>query len=219
MAENRPAEMIARAANRTRAAGGARFELQIGERPIPWTSGRPINALRHPMMSFARGVVNRSFASRNAEGVIDLRSRRYMLFGAYAQLYADGRLWGGAPGRSLSTLSGDAHADATPLWLWELLDDVNDASQTDCAQVRGAQCRHLTASLNSRGASQMLPSRWCEDADALRPEIWIDENDHIRRIRVHADDRSQTLEFWEIGAEVAGLDWTRLPGQPTSVGS
>jgi len=213
MAKDEIADQFADAIRRTRAAGGARFELQIGERPVPWASDRPINPLRHPMMSLARGVINRSFAARDTEGVIDLRSRRYMLPGAYAQLYADGQLWGGAPGRSLSTLRGDRRADATPLWLWELVDGISDLRPIGLEQVRGARCQHLTALLERHHASEALPSRWFEDGDTLRPEVWIDDDGQIRRVQVHADDRSQAIELWEIGADVEGLDWTRLPKQ------
>ena len=53
-------------------------------------------------------------------------------------------------------------------------------------QVRDAWCRHFTASLDDRRACQMLPARWSEGDGVLDPEVWIDDNDHVRRIRVHA---------------------------------
>jgi hypothetical protein len=81
----------------TRAAGGARIELRIGERPVPATIQQPISVLRHPMRSVARWVGKIGSAARSSEGVVDLRSRRYMLSGPYAQAYVDGKHHGGAP--------------------------------------------------------------------------------------------------------------------------
>jgi hypothetical protein len=203
------ASLIAGALARTRAAGGARIELRIGERPVPATIDQPISVLRHPMRSFARWVVKSGSAARSTEGVIDLRARRYMLFGPYAQVYVDGEHRGGAPGRSLASLTVDRNHAAIPLWLCDLLDGVTAARQTGREELRGAPCRVFSADLDAR--SPALPPRWSTDPERLQPAIWIDADGDIRQIEVHTEDRAFRLELWDFAADADALDWTRLP--------
>jgi hypothetical protein len=206
---DRAVRFIAGALARTRAAGGARIELRIGERPVPATIQQPIGVLRHPMRSFARWVVKAGSAARSTEGVIDLRARRYMLSGPYAQAYVNGRHHGGAPGRSLASLTVHRNGAAFPLWLCDLLDGVTAARETGREEVRGAPCRVFSADFDP--GSPVLPPRWSTDAEGLQPAIWIDDDGYVRRIEVDAEDRPFRLELWDVGADVDALDWTRLP--------
>jgi len=205
--------MIATASARTRGAGSARIELQLGERALPAGFDQPIRAARHPMRSFARWYVQLQYAAKTTEGLIDFRSRRYMLFGAYAQVYANGELRGGAPGRSLSSLPRAKEWPVVPLWLLDLLDGMHDAGESGTETLRGVSCRRLTPDLDARHAAATLPSQWPVDPDLLRPEVWIGEDGYIHRIQVHAMDRAQGLELWDFGVPLDHLDWTRLPTQ------
>jgi hypothetical protein len=205
------AELIAGALARTREAGAARIELRAGERPIPATIEQPIRVLRHPMRSFARWVVRSGSAARSADGVIDLRARRYMLFGPYAQVFVNGAHRGGAPGRSLASLTVNKDTAAVPLWLCDLLDGVITARETGREELRGVSCRMFSADLDDPCASQTVPSRWSTDPDELRPAIWIGDDGYVRRIEVHAEDRAQLIELWDFGADADALDWTHLP--------
>jgi hypothetical protein len=203
------ARLIAGSLASTRAAGGARIQLRIGERLVPTTIEQPISVLRHPMRSFARWVVKAGSAARSTEGVIDLRARRYMLSGPYAQVYANGEHRGGAPGRSLASLTVDRNHAAVPLWLCDLLDGVTAARETGQEELHGAPCRVFSADLDA--CSPALPPRWSTDPEGLRPAIWIDADGYIRQTEVHAEDRTFLLELWDFGADVDALDWTRLP--------
>jgi hypothetical protein len=205
--------MIATATAHTRDAGSARIELQIGEQPLPSGFDQPIPVTRHPMRSFARWYVQLQSSAKNTEGLIDFRSRRYMLFGPYAQIYANGELRGGAPGRSLSSLTRGKNRPVVPLWLLDLLDGMHDAGETGGEMLRGVSCRRLTPDLDARHASATLPSQWSADPEQLRPEVWVGEDGYIHRIQVHALNRTQGLELWDFGVQLDHLDWTHLPAE------
>jgi hypothetical protein len=205
--------MIAAATARTRDAGSARIQLQIGEQSLPPGFDQPISTARHPMRSLARWFVQLQASAKTTDGVIDLRGRRYMLFGAYAQIYANGELRGGAPGRSLSSLTRSKDKSVVPLWLLDLLDGMHDAGESGTETLRGVSCRHLAPELD---ASQTLPSLWCAGPDALRPEVWVGEEGYIHRVEVYAMDRTLGLELWDFGVPLDHLDWTRLPTRQTT---
>jgi hypothetical protein len=44
----------------------------------------------------------------------------------------------------------------------------------------------------------------------LPAEVWLDDS-HIRRVRFVSERRIESLELWDFGASLEGLDWTRLP--------
>jgi hypothetical protein len=193
--------------------------LQIGEQPLPSEFDQPIRVARHPMRSFARWFVRLQAAAKTTEGVIDFRARRYMLFGPYAQVYANDELRGGAPGRSLSSLTRGKDRPVVPLWLLDLLDGMHDAGESGTEMLRRVACRRLTPDLDARHASTTLPSHWSTDPDVLRPEVWVGEDGYIHRVQVHAMDRTQCLELWDFGVPLDHLDWTRLPTrQPAEQG-
>jgi hypothetical protein len=205
--------MIAAATARTRDAGSARIQLQIGEQSLPLGFDQPISTARHPMRSLARWFVRLQASAKITDGVIDFRGRRYLLFGAYAQIYANGELRGGAPGRSLSSLPRSKNRPVVPLSLLDLLDGMRDAGESGTEILHGVSCRRLTPEL---GASQTLPSHWSADPDELRPEVWVGEDGYIHRAQVHAMDRTQGLELWDFGVPLDHLDWTRLPTQQSA---
>jgi len=219
MGDDQAAAMIGPATARTRGAASARIELQIGERALPATFDQPIGVARHPMRSFARWFVKAQSSAKTTEGVIDFRSRRYMLFGPYAQVYANGELRGGAPGRSLSSLTRGNNRPVVPLWLLDLLDGMHDAGESGRQELRGVSCRRLTPDLDARHASTTLPSHWSADPDVLRPEVWIGDDGYIHRVQVRAMDRTQGLELWDFGVPVDDIDWTRLPTHQPAEGN
>jgi hypothetical protein len=49
-----------------------------------------------------------------------------------------------------------------------------------------------------------------EDLLSLPIEVWVDES-HVRRIRFEHKDQVDTVELWDFGTPMDGLDWTRLP--------
>jgi hypothetical protein len=52
-----------------------------------------------------------------------------------------------------------------------------------------------------------------EDLRALPVTVWID-GQHVRRIRFESRPPARllaTLDLWEFGDSVSGLDWSRLP--------
>ncbi len=211
MADDRDAVAIATAVAHTRSAGSARIALQIGEQSLPAEFDQPISSARHPMRSFARWIVQLQSSATTTEGVIDFRSRRYMLFGPYAQIYANGELRGGAPGRSLSSLSRDDNRPVVPLWLLDLLDGMHNGGERGTEEVRGVSCRRLTPDLDAHHAAATLPSQWPRDRDVLQPMVWIGDAGYIHRVQVHAMDRTHALELWDFGVPLDDLDWARLP--------
>jgi hypothetical protein len=160
----------------------------------------------------ADGVVERAYAASRSEGVIDLRARRYMIdFGAYAELYADGRQWGGRSGRSLASLSPDTkHVRETPWRLLDLVGAIRAAHEIDREEIRGEICTRFTADVATDRLTTTLPAGWLDDPAGPRLEVWIAEH-YVRRVRVHAEQRTQTLELWDIGTPTDALDWARLP--------
>lgn len=213
MTEDRPAaDLIAETADRTRAAASARIELFIDHtwqmppmprrrrggliRPLAWVA----KAAGKRLLKAASG--NYDFRHQSAEGVIDLRARRYMFdYGSYARLYADGKEWDGRSGRPLSTLPPDDRELPTPLWLLDLLAGLTSAADERADHVRGTPCRCFTATVDIGRASKLAPGGVAvpalgrfEDLLALPIEVCIDDR-HVRRVRYRAEERTETLEL------------------------
>lgn len=158
---------------------------------------------------------------------MDVAGRRFMLdYGSYARLYADGQLWHGRSGRRLATLPAhelppDA-TPATPLWLLDLVAGIFEASDTGGGQeVRGAACRHLSATTDLSRATKATPGgigvparKRFEDLLSMPVELWLDDT-HIRRVRFSSQEanehRSEALKLWDFGVALDEFDWTRLP--------
>jgi hypothetical protein len=151
------------------------------------------------------------FGHLEGEGFFEPRADRYMLdFGAYAQIFADGKLFSGRSGRSLDTLRPhDASRDPEELLLLvRKLATGPDAHFEGADQVRGTSCRTYSVSF---GAASSLTA-------------WVD-GDYVRRIRLGESATSEpgrgqvklsvtkerTTELWDFGVLLEDLDWTRLP--------
>ena len=213
--DNRAQEAITAALGRTRAIGSARIELfrgaqDVSSLPDP-PSIRSVGVTKFAMSKVATWMVKNTAEARDAEGVIDVQKRRYMIdFGAYAVLQADAKEWSGRSGRSLSRLPADDPAESAPFWLLELLVVLRTATDAGHQDVRGVGCRYYHATVEASHAWTVLPDRWLEDRDDLPIEVWIGDG-YIRRVRLCAEQRTQTLELWDFGVAVDDLDWTRLP--------
>src|SRR3954470_8811656 len=94
-----------------------------------------------------------------AEGIMEPPARRHMIdFGSYAEVYKDGRRWGGRSGRSLATLDPwppDRQIDLW--WLLEALGGVVDAKLEGEETLHGVACRRLAASVDLARASALAP--------------------------------------------------------------
>lgn len=219
---------IAAAHTRTRAAGSARIELLTDFTfEMPPTPGRWRGMLLRPMISVARAAGRRllkavapgfDFRHQTAEGVIDLLGRRYMLdYGSYARLYADGREWEGRSGRLLATLPPNAQELPSPLWLLDILADLTGATEEGTEDVRGTVCRRFRANVDLSRAAKVTPGGvavWTvgrfDGMLTLPVELCLDD-EHVRRVRVLPEHGTETLELWDFGVSLGGLDWSRLP--------
>jgi hypothetical protein len=183
------ATRVAAAYERTIAASVARVEVLVAV-DVPPSRSRRRGGLLRP-------AVERCGSAR-AEGVLELRRRRYMLdHGGYARLGADGREWAGQPGVAISARAGEDPGAPTPLWLIDVLARITTATVAGADVVRGTSCTHLHVTADLRRASP------------LPLEVWIDEQ-HVRRVRFSEGIRTDTLELWDVGASLGELDWTRL---------
>jgi len=230
--ESSAIEVLRQAHERTLAAGSARILLCVAQSwPMPPMPQRRRGGLLRPVLKLGMFAGKRvwtlvtrdfDFGHREAEGVLDISGRRYMLdYGSYARLYADHREWDGRSGRSLSTLPPSCDQTPTPLWLLDLLAGITDVSDQGSDSVRGTSCRHLVAKTDLSRASPATPdgivpprvSRF-EDLLALPVDAWVDDQ-HIRRLRLKTESppevRTETLDLWDHGTRLDGLDWTRLP--------
>src|SRR3954451_1782441 len=117
----------------------------------------------------------------SAEGIIEPPARRHMIdFGSYAEIYKDGRRWGGRSGRSLATL--DPWPPDRQIDLWWLLDVLRggvDATLEGEETVHGAACRRIAASVDLTRASPLAPGGLrvpsvdrFEDLTALPITVW-----------------------------------------------
>ena len=231
MSSERPVDALRRARERTLAAGSARIALSTEYTwSLPALPRRRRGGVLRPVLNVAKAAGKRAWrlAARSAhrleaEGVLDLRGRRFMLdYGSYARLSAGGRQWSGRSGQLLSTLPSDRDVlDGAPLWLLDLLAGAVDARDEGSNDVRGTRCRHLAVTADMSVASRATPggltirtaigtSATFEDLLALAVAVWLDDA-HIRRVRFASEHSTETLELWDFGTPVDDLDWTRLP--------
>lgn len=229
--EASPAEHVAAAYERTIAATLARIEVVFDATwATPSRPRRRRGGLLGPALSLGSAAtrsllehVSQRFAHLRAQGVLDLQRRRYMLdHGGYARLGADGNEWAGLPGGAISTLAAEEPNSPTPLWLIDVLAGLTAATTAGNDIVRGTPCTHLHATVDLSRASRLTPGAVAvpsvdrfEDVLALPIEVWIDDQ-HIRRVRFSQDMRIDTLELWDVGSPIDGLDWTRLQAFPST---
>jgi hypothetical protein len=213
-------EIIA-CADRTLRASSARIEYRIDtvlpeRRPRPRSGplGRLARlAARAAWERIAPGVdaagLREAFTHQVGEGFLEAADGRYQIdYGAYAQMYIDGKRFGGRPGSLVQAHHRDHHAPdrrSDPLGLLMLLQGTTDAQHVRDETVRGTPCRMVAVRAGSAGLT-----------------VWIDD-EHIRRIRFeeHASSvqasvsRIVTLELWDFGLPAVSLDWSRLPSLRT----
>jgi hypothetical protein len=84
-------------------------------------------------------------------------------------------------------------------------------------ELRGTACRHLYATADLSKASRETPGGLAvrslgrfEDLLVMPVEVWIDSA-RVRRVRFTGEHRVETVELWDFGIPLDGLDWTRLP--------
>jgi hypothetical protein len=227
-------------ASRTLAAPSARIEFRVdwnwprrsaqdaGERllvrdTLGRLAGHVVGAVRDRVAGLELGHTV-------SEGFVEPAAGRYMIAsGRYAEIYLDGRRFGGRPGRPVRTLHGYPRSGWEPsrqerpgqdwsgevLWLLRLLSRTCAADPAGHERVRGTPCRKLAARVDP---GELTVST---DGDLT---VWID-GEHVRRIQLKrrrtlpgsADEsgfgvfREVTLELWDFGVSVSELDWSRLP--------
>jgi hypothetical protein len=161
---------------------------------------------------------------QEAEGYVDLAGRRFLLdYGSYARLHVDGREWSGRSGRPVSTLgAGEQERLPAPLWLLDLLRGAVRADEEGVEEVRSVPCRRVRVEADLGAASRLVPGGMpvpemprFEDLLALPVHVWLAE-DGVRRVRCALPGRVETVELWDPGVALAGLDWTRLPAFRTA---
>lgn len=211
-------EVIARA-DSTLAAASARIEVRIdfdvvgAARPArrrPGLVGRL--ARRAVKAAWARlapevdaSQLRAAFAHQVGEGFAEPAAGRYLIdFGGYAVLCADGKRFGGRSGQPLQARHRERREPERqydPLRLLRLLQGATDARHVGDQVLRGTLCRAITVRPGPSGLS-----------------VWVDDQ-HIRKVQfeerassAHSGiSKKQTLELWDFGVPVDGLDWHRLP--------
>jgi hypothetical protein len=221
-------EVIARV-NATLAAPSARIEyrqdMDAGAperpaRPRPGPVGRLARlAAGAAWKRIAPGVdvgeLREAFFRPVGVGFVEPAAGRYQIdYGAYAQMYMDGELFGGQSGAPLRDNNRSRRAEPRendPLRLLGLLREVTQAGYSGAETLRGTPCRAVAVLAGSAELTAWL-------ADSAELTVWIDD-EHVRRIQSvwraprgrHSGSLKRTFEMWEFGVPVGSLDWSRLP--------
>ena len=181
-------------------------------RPRPGPFGRLVRrAGRAAWERIAPGVdaasLREAFTHQVGAGFLQGAARRYQIdFGAYAQLYADGQLFGGQPGATLQGRITTGADRVTPTTRWACSCCCGTPARPSGRRRDGARtsCRVVEVRTGSTGLT-----------------VWIDDV-HVRRVRFeeHAPgepptvSQTVTLELWDFGPPAEPLDWSRLPSFP-----
>jgi hypothetical protein len=158
----------------------------------------------------------------SAEGIIEPPERRHMIdFGSYAEVYKDGKRWGGRSGRPIATL--DPWPPERQVDLWWLLGALRGTTSAPLEgeeTLHGALCRRVAAHVDLARASELargglhVPSvERFDQLSALPFTVWIDD-EHVRRVRFSEGDMASstlTLDLVEFEPGSSDLDWERLP--------
>ena len=219
-------EVIARV-NATLAAPSARIEYRresdLGPRPArprPGPVGRLARlaagaAWRRIAPGVDAGELREAFLHPVGTGFVEPAARRYQIdFGAYAQMYIDGELFGGQSGAPLRDNNRSRRAEPQkndPLLLLGLLREVTQARYSGAETLRGTPCRAVAVLAGSAALTAWL-------AGPMELTVSIDD-EHVRRIQSEWRDPSprrvgsvtEAYELWDFGVPVGSLDWSRLP--------
>jgi len=210
-------EIIARA-NSTLAAPSARIEVRIDfdfaaparpERRPGLVARLARQAAKAAWARLAPDVdasqLREAFAHQAGEGFAEPAASRYLIdYGGYAVLCADGKLFGGRSGQLLQARHPERRGPERqydPLRLLRLLQGAKDARHVGDQVLRGTPCRTVAVWPGPPGLT-----------------VWID-HEHIRQVQFqerasskHSSlSKKQTLELWDFGVPVGGLDWSHLP--------
>jgi hypothetical protein len=210
------------------AAGSARIDCTVEHTwTLPEFPAEPGRARVRPAVFRAGKAVGRvlcrvltrrtDYRQQTAAGVIDFAGRRSMIdYGHYAELQIGDQLWSGRSGRPVSTLPPSAARVGSPLWLVDLLGGITSAEDL-AIEARAEPWRHLTMITNLAEASRQAPAGLASPARdkleglfGLRVEVWLDDT-QLRKVRFTDDYRIATVTFSDVGTDVEGLDWDRLP--------
>lgn len=191
-----------------------------------------------------RGLVRRGLGSvfspflhSSHEGFAEPAAQRYQVaHRAHAELFADGRLYRGRPGRPLTTLTPDRPGDGEDvdhnlLWpLWALA-GATEATLDGTETVHDSLCRRYTVQADlerAAAAGQPGAGDWPVGLVKAPPPhppsfaVWTDDQ-HVRRVRFakqagHDISPGLTgygslrqLDLWDFGVSTAHLGWSRLP--------
>lgn len=219
-------EVIARV-NATLAAPSARIEYRretdLGPRPArprPGPVGRLVRlaagaAWKRIAPGVEVGELREAFFHPVGVGFVEPAAGRYQIdYGAYAQMYIDGELFGGQSGAPLRDNNRSRRAEPQnndPLGLLGLLREVTQARYSGAETLRGTPCRLVAVLAGSAELTVWL-------AGSAELTVWIDD-EHVRRIQSearglgprHTGSATQTFELWDFGTPAGSLDWTHLP--------
>jgi hypothetical protein len=206
-------------AGRTLAALSARIsvradtEFVLPERQRPSRTG-PIGRLARlaakaaweriaPDMDIAR--LREAFKHQAGEGYVLPAAGRYLIdFGGYAEMYADGKRFGGPPGHPLPGRHRNhraRHPADDPLGLLRLLQGVTGSRYTGEEVLRGTRCQAF--------AVQAGPAEFTVWTDGVRIRR-IQSEEHASQGDTSVSKR-RTIELWDFGTAVDSLDWSHLP--------
>lgn len=222
-------ESVLQALDRTLATGCARVEFEFAQRfpPLPDLSSRRRGGLLRPLIRAGSTAGKRAFTAGlgklvkdlQGEGYIDFRTHRCALdYGSYALIVVADRMWSGRSGRPVATLPEEPATSIEPMWPLDLVRGVTDVEAQGEELVSGRRRRHLRTHADMSRAAAVAPAGLPVPIGAARYsdllhlplELWLDEDDYIRRLRQGGEAAAFTLDLLELGAD-GPADWTRLP--------
>jgi len=220
---------VLQALDRTLATGCARVRFEFAQQfpALPDFPPRRRGGVLRPLIRAASTAGKRAFTASldklakdlQGEGYIDFRAHRCALdYGSYALIVVGDRMWSGRSGRPVATLPDEPATFIEPMWLLDLVRGVTDVEAQGEELVSGRRRRHLRAHADISRAAVVAPAGLpvpigaARYGDLLRLplELWLDEDDYIRRLRQGNETATLTLELVELDAE-APADWSRLP--------
>lgn len=158
-------------------------------------------------------------------GVVDLQAHRcvYYSSSSMATLIVGDRRWYAAPGTTVDELSARATSVTQPLWLFDLVGGVVDATEQAPEDLSGRATRRFSAHADLNRAAEAAsyeiaaPPEMEHTGDLTRipVAVCVDHDGYIRRIRYifpgSANLQStSTLDVMEFGVALPS-DWSRIP--------